>query len=479
MLGDARVRLSIHPRAERTAAAPAIDRSQTPGPAPQRSFRAPVPNRATLANGLSVLHVEKHGLPTVAFGLVVRSGAASDPEDRAGLAHLTTSMLQEGTAKRTSSQISDDVEFIGSHLRAEASREHILLTSDGLASTWRDALEILGDIALHAEFPEHELERVRSNMLTDLRRVSDNPATISARATRGVILGRRTPYGHPLAGTEESIGTASRDDLTAYHGAHFRPGASTLIMVGELSLDEAISAAEQTFGGWKGAAHEPSVARDGTETTPSQTTIFLADKPGAAQSIIRTGHSTISRNDRNYMALNVLNYIFGGQFGARLNMNLRQDKGYSYGYMSSIDWNLGPSMLIAGGGVQTAVTKETVIETLKEFSDITGVRPVTTNEFRDAIAGILRAMPGQFETQHQIISQLTRLVAHDLPDDYLARFPQNLADVELDHVQQVASRLLDAQRLNVVIVGDASVVEPGLQELGLPIVAIDSEGRRL
>ena len=146
-------------------------------------------------------------------------------------------------------------------------------------------------------------------------------------------------------------------------------------------------------------------------------------KPGAAQSVVRSGHLTVPRRDPRFMSLNVFNYIFGGQFGARLNMNLRQDKGYSYGYMSSIEWNLGPSMLIAGGGVQTAVTKETVIETLKEFNEILGDRPVTESEYRDAIDGIMRSIPSQFETQFQIISQLTRIVTFDLPDDYFTQYP--------------------------------------------------------
>ena len=480
MLGDAKVRLSIHPQAERTASPQSIDRSRTPAPAPQPSFTAPIPNRIRLDNGLTVLHVEKRGLPTVAFGLVARSGAASDPEDRAGLAHLTTSMLQEGTSTRSSSQISDDIEFIGSHLRAEASREHILLISDGMASTWRDALEILGDIALNPSFPEDELERVRSNMLTDLRRISDNPSTISARATRGVMFGHGTPYGHPLAGTEQSIAAASRSDLTSFYQDHFGPESSTFIIVGDLSTDEALAAANETFGNWTPSPAQETALEPQTEPHPrAATTIYLADKPGAAQSVVRAGHLTVPRHDPGYLALNVLNYIFGGQFGARLNMNLRQDKGYSYGYMSSIDWNLGPSMLISGGGVQTAVTKETVIETLKEFNDITGDRPVTSDEFNDAIAGILRSMPSQFETQYQIISQLTRLVAFDLPDDYFVEFPRTLNRLELDEIRSAAVNHIDTRNLNIVIVGDASVISPGLEELGLSVVEIDYEGRRV
>ena len=476
-LADARVRLAIHPEEQRTTVPSPIDRSTTPEASPQPVFTAPVPNRAKLDNGLNILHVEKRGLPTVAFGLVVRSGGVSDPADRAGLAHLTTTMLPEGTGKRTSAQISDEVEFLGSHLRTSASREHIVLISDGLSTTWHDALEILGDVAQNAEFPAHELERVRANLLTDLRRISDSPATISARATRGVMFGPGTPYGHPLTGVESSVEQASADDLKAFFGSNFRPGNSTFIIVGDLSLAEAVEAANATFGTWQAGPEPAPAPTQAALPTPSQTTIYLADKPGAAQSVVRSGHLTIPRKDPRFLSLNVFNYIFGGQFGARLNMNLRQDKGYSYGYMSSVDWNLGPSMLVAGGGVQTAVTKETVIETLKEFNEINGDRPVTETEYRDAIDGVTRSIPSQFETQYQVISQLARIVTFDLPDDYFVQFPQRLAETTLEDVRHAGNELLDVEHLNIVIAGDAAEIESGLSELGLPIVPIDYEGR--
>ena len=476
-LADARVRLAVHPEEQRTTVPSPVDRSATPEASPQPVFTAPVPNRAKLDNGLNILHVEKRGLPTVAFGLVVRSGAVSDPDDRAGLANLTTTMLPEGTGKRTSAQISDEVEFLGSHLHTSASREHIVLISDGLSTTWHDALEILGDVAQNAEFPAHELERVRANLLTDLRRISDSPATISARATRGVMFGPGTPYGHPLTGFESSVEQASADDLKAFFGANFRPGNSTFVIVGDLSLDEAIDAANETFGGWKAGPTAVTATGQDALPTPSETTIYLADKPGAAQSVVRSGHLTIPRKDPRFMSLNVFNYIFGGQFGARLNMNLRQDKGYSYGYMSSVDWNLGPSMLVAGGGVETAVTKETVIETLKEFNEINGDRPVTETEYRDAIDGVMRSIPSQFETQYQVISQLTRIITFDLPDDYFVQFPQRLAATTLEDVRNAGNELIDVEHLNIVIAGDAAEIESGLSELGLSIVPIDYEGR--
>ena len=450
-----------------------------PAPAVQPPFAPPFPTRTRLANGLNVLHIEKRGLPAVAFGLAIKGGAARDPDNRAGLAHLTASMLAEGTKTRSSTEIAAGVEFLGSHLRAEASREHILVVSDGLASTWQDALEIMADVCVNPSFPDREFERVRANLLTDLRRVSDSPATISARAARGVLYGSDTPYGHPLTGYESSVSETTTDDLRAYFGARFDPSAATLMFVGDVSADEAAAAAERAFGDWRGGADadaQPFVPPDAP--TPERTTIYLADKPGAAQSVIRAGHLTVPRRDPRFMPMQLMNYIFGGQFGARLNMNLRQDKGYSYGYMSSVDWSLGPSALVAGGGVQTAVTKDAVAETLKEFERIRADAPITDEEFADAVDGVLRSLPSLFETQHQIIDLMPRMAVHDLPDDYFVQFPRMVSETSLNEVR-AAAETLDAAHLKIVIAGDAAAIEPGLRELDIPIVRVDYEGRRV
>ena len=226
---------------------------------------------------------------------------------------------------------------------------------------------------------------------------------------------------------------------------------------------------------WSAPPAAENVVVETPQSTP--TTIFIADKPDAAQSIIRAGHVTIPRHHPDYFTLNLLNYLFGGQFSARLNENLRQDKGYSYGYTSTIDWFSGPSSLLAGGGVQTAVTKEAVIETIKEFADIRGSRPVTQEEFDDARDGIRRGLPSQFETLRQTVQQLTRLLIFDLPDDYFSSYLANLDAITLDDIHRVAKELLDENHLKIMVVGDRKLIEPGLRELGHPIVFVDYEGR--
>ncbi len=477
-LGESLVRLSVLPEAALTSSSGSVDRSRRPEPSTIVAFAAPEPVMRTLANGLQVVSIHRAGVPAVALGLMVRAGAGTDPTGSPGLAHLTATMLPEGTSNRTSRQIADEMEFIGSSLSADATREYALLTAESLVPHWLTALDILSDVAMNATFPLDELERVRKERLTDLARIADSPVAIAGRAARAILYGPDSGYGHPITGVRESVEAMTGDSLGDQLSTYFRPDNAVLVIVGDVSPEEVTAKAEEYLGRWPAGGPGPPAQRsEAAGALTDTTTIYLADKPGAAQSVIRAGHLTIPRHHEDYHAMNLLNHLFGGQFAARLNMNLRQDKGYSYGYTSSIDWLRGPSALMAGGGVQTAVTKEAVAETLKEFTDIRGERPVTEEEFTGAMASTLRGLPSQFETVGQILRQLTRLAVFDLPLDYFATLPSAIGAVTLDDVRRMAERRLDSDHLAVLVVGDADAVEPGLAELGIPIVRVDYEGR--
>ena len=479
-LNDGCVRLCVLPEERLRPSSSSIDREVKPEAQGAPSFTPPVPVRALLSNGLDVVFLEKRGLPLQAFGMLVRAGAVADERDKPGLGMLTASMLVEGTSKRSSREIADEMEFLGARIMTSPNREYVLLSAEVLASHWPAAMELASDVLVDPTFPVEEFDRVRKELLVDLRRVPDNPMTIAARAWRALLYGPASPYGHPSEGTEASIESMSREVLERHYTGHYSPGSTTLIVVGEASHDEVMSQAEARFGAWAAGtgARSPGVGAE-SEASACGTLVFLADKPGAAQSVIRAGHLTVPRHHPDYFALTLLNYIFGGQFSARLNMNLRQDKGYSYGYLSSIDWFTGPSSLVAGGGVETSVTKEAVAETLKEFAEIRGSRPVTNEEFDIAKSGILRSLPSQFETQRHLLQQLTRLVAFDLPLDYYANYAANLSATSLDDVRRAAEERLDDSHLKVLVVGDAEAVEPGLRELGLQVVRVDHDGNQL
>ena len=478
-LDENHVRLSVLPEKALSPSTASVDRTAMPDPAPPAGFTPPVPRRAQLSNGLRIVFLERPQFPMVAFSLVLRAGAVSDPPSRPGLAHLTASMLQEGTANRSTLEIAEEMEFLGASLSSEPAREYVTVSTETLTTHWPAALEILADVARNPTFPSKELERVRSERLVDIRRIVDSPQAIAGRLSTSLLYGLQSRYGHPATGSEQSVEAMLETDLSAQYKGHYGPQDSTLIVVGEVREEEVISRAEALFGDWSNDSRTP-VGGDGEEAPEAApTTIFLADKPGAAQSIIRAGHLTIPRHHPDYYALTLLNDAFGGQFSARLNMNLRQDKGYSYGYLSSINWFNGPSALLAGGAVQTEVTKESVVETLKEFGDIKARRPVTAQEFEDAKDGMLRALPSQFETHGQTLHQMTRLVVFDLPDDYFASYPAKVEAVTLADVHRVAGERIDDGHLKLLVVGDRAVVESGLREVGPPVVPVDYEGSRV
>lgn len=479
-LGDSRARLWVLPEDALSAATTTLDRAKMPKPSQPARFSPPAPQRATLSNGMQVLALEKAGLPLVAQGLLVRAGGVADPPGRPGLASLTAAMLTEGTASRSSQQISDEMEFLGAQLHAHASREYATITTETLTAHWERALELLADVAQNAAFPEQELERVRGERLTDLRRIADSPVAIAARASQALLFGAGTRYGHPVSGDEAAVAGFGRGDLAAHYAANYAPDAATLILVGDIRREEAIARAEAAFGGWRRKSAAADEAADANDMPRAdKTVIYLADKPGAAQSVIRAGHLTIPRHHPDYFALTLLNSIFGGQFSARLNMNLRQDKGYSYGYMSGIDWLTPVSALTAGGSVQTEVTKEAVYETLKEFAEIRGERPVTGEEFADMRDGVLRGLAGQFETHAQMLRQLMQIVVFGLPDDYYVGYADGLAATGLEDARRAAQEHLRSEGLQIVVAGDAAVVEGGLRELGYEVARVDYEGNKI
>ncbi len=455
-----------------------------PGAAAEPSFTPPVPTRTTLSNGLTVLVVERPDLPMVAFGLLMRAGATGDPADKPGMTNLAVTMLAEGTASRTSQQISDEMERMGSDLHTQAGRETTVVSAEALESQWRGALEVVADVVRNPSFPAEDLERIRRQRLTDLSRIADDPAAIAPRAARALLYGQTSSYGHPASGTEASVQSLKRTELAEHYASHFGPTGATFVVAGQVTAAEVVALTERHFGDWQPQPLPQTGTLTGTDTSPDASTgtsgtIFIADKPGAAQSVIRSGQTLVRRHHPDFMPLVLFNQVFGGEFSARLNMNLRQDKGYSYGYMSSIDWITGASALFAGGSVQTAVTKEAVIETLKEYSDIRSGRPVEDDEFDNAVAGLLRGFPARFETHGQIIGQLARIASFDLPDDYLHDYPDLVRGVTLADARRVAQDHFKETPDVLLVVGDRETIEPGLRELGLPVVIVDSDGQVL
>ncbi|MBV8086210.1 MAG: insulinase family protein, partial [Chloroflexi bacterium] len=363
-LGAGRVRLLISP-AETVAPLPAaqLDRNQQPGPSSPRDFKPPVPERLHLAGGVDLLFVPKREVPAIATAVYFPGGALIDPTALPGLASFTTRLLSEGTTTRTSLQIAEASDFIAARLSVGSQREKVLASTEVLSRHWPDALDLLADVLANAAFPEHELERVRRERLTDLRRLRDDANAIADRVSTGVLYGRETPYGHPGGGWEESIAEITREALIEHHGTALLQAKPTAVVVGDVDAHDAARRLEEALAPWTSVSLRSAATKDlaGSERARSfaaaaaqddkTTTIYLVDKPGAAQSVIAAGHLTVPRMHPDFLPLIVMNMAFGGQFTARLNMNLREERGYPYGYRSHFQWRLGPSVFSAGGSV--------------------------------------------------------------------------------------------------------------------------------
>jgi len=391
------------------------------------------------------------------------------------LAGFTAQMLPEGTNSKSSQEIAQAFEFIGSRISADGRREYTLLSAETLSKHFPTALELTSDLVLNPNFPDHELERVRREHLTELRRGKDEPNAVAEQLMAGLVFNRDSGYGHSLSGTEKSIEALTREDLMRQFGRDYTPSNANLIVVGDVSIDDVVKQAESVFGDWKGTTS--GIDRPASVASSNDVaTIYLVDRPGAPQSVIRAMHTTIPRLHPDYLGLTLMNFAFGGQFSARLNQNLRQEKGYSYGYQSHVQWYRGPSLMLAGGSVQTEVTKESVYETLKEFNEVKDSRPISEEELENAKASVLRSFPANFERPGAIMGQVLQMVQFGLPDDYLQTVRSNVESVTLDDVHRITRDLIRPDQLKILVVGDRGQIETGLRELDIPTVILDVDG---
>ena len=446
-------------------------------PKPDPALRLPPVQRRKLSNGLEVLIVEHHELPVVDFNLVVKSGAASDPAERPGLATLTADLLDEGTKTRSALDISNQLADIGAQLSVGGGWDSTNASLTTLTRHLDRALEIYADVLLNPAFPENDLKRLRSSRLTTLQQQRDNAQSIADRVYASVLYGGKHPYGRSLIGDARAAEMMSGADVRQFYETHFLPNNSALVVVGDVTPAQIVPKLEKAFGQWKrGPAPQVDLAAD--VPARGRAAVYLVDRPGAAQSVIQIGHVGVARSTPDYFPLLVMNTMLGGQFTSRLNLNLREDKGYTYGARSGYSFRRGAGPFSASAGVQTAVTKESVAEFLKELRGIRGDVPVTERELEFAKQAIVRGFPRSFETPGQIGNRLTDLVLYNLPDDYFNSYAARVRAVTLADVQRVAQKYLDPAHAAVLVVGDRREIERGLRSLELgDVILLDAEGR--
>jgi len=453
----------------------ALDRTKIPPPRPTPDLRVPTWTKATLASGADLVVSEKHDLPIVSFSLTFLGGANQfEPAARTGLASITAAMMSEGTRTRDGEALSNALQLLGTSVSTTVGSESGSMSFVSTTGKFDQTMEILADMLLNSTFPADALERLRAQRLVALTQARAQPGAIAGRVFPKVLYGPDHPYGR--VATEESIKAVTRDDVAAFHAQYFQPGRALITVVGDVTAARVRPAVEKALAAWAKAGTRPTFTYPAVPQR-QKTRIFLVDRPGAAQSTVAIGHPGPPRNTPDYYAMQVMNTMLGGMFQSRLNANIREEKGYSYGVSSSFAYGKGPGAFRTGGDIVGEKTDAALVEFMKELRGILGERPVTDEELQTAKDSLIQRLPGTFASVGAINGALTTLWTQGLPDDYYQRYTKAVAAVTKADVLRVAKQNIDIDRLAIVIVGDRASSEAPLKATNIaPIAYLDIEG---
>jgi predicted Zn-dependent peptidase len=456
--------------------AQALDRNVPPTPGPTPTIHIPTWTRARLANGAELVVTEKHDLPLVAFQINFVGGSYNfEPADKLGVASFTAQMLSEGTTSRTADQLSEAQQLLGTQIGAGVSGEDGSIGFTSLTDKFQPALALVADMLLHSTFPAEALERIRGRTLVQLQQQKDQPNAIASNVFAKVVYGDQHPYGRVV--TEATVNAVTRDDIVAFHDRYFQPGRAVITVTGDVTPAAAQAAVEKAFAAWPGGGARP--AWDYPPPPPLRpTTIYLVDKPNAAQSVFAIGLPGPARDTPDYYAIQVMNNLLGGLFQSRLNHNIREVKGYSYGVGSGFGFGRGPGPFRAGGGIVTAKTDSALIEFMREFHGVEGEVPFTDDEISQGKESLIQSLPRRFSSVNGIGASVGLLFTQDLPQTYYQDLPAKINAVTREDLVRVATKYVDLAHLDIVIVGDRSAVEGPLKATGIaPVVLLDRDGR--
>jgi zinc protease len=454
-----------------------FDRRVIPTAGKNPELHIPTWSKVALSNGAQLIVLERHGLPLVSVQINFIGGANQyEPASKTGLASFVANQMMEGTTHRTGDQIVNDLQLLGTNfspppfITGETGRVTFVSTTDKLAPT----LSIVADVIENATFPPDALERYRARILVNLTQARDRTGSIAADVFPKILYGADHPYGRTM--NDASVKAITRDDLVALYKAYYQPGHAVITIVGDVKADDAKTFVEQAFAGWKAGGSMPSFTYPPV-SPPKATTIYLVDKPEAAQSTFRIGEVGPPRNTPDYYALRVMNEMLGVLFQSRLNHNIREEKSYSYGVGSGFSFGRGPGPFFAGGDIMTAKNDSALIEFMKELRDIRGGRPPSTEEMTQAKASLVQSLPESFETLNGVNGNIAAIYSQGLPEDYYTQFIRAVGAVTKDDVIRVAQKYIDPAHLAIVIVGDRAKIEGPLTATKIaPIVRLDVNG---
>ncbi|WP_404326194.1 M16 family metallopeptidase [Aerophototrophica crusticola] len=455
------------------SALPTVDKT------PDLSF--PAIETATLSNGIKVSLARRSAIPAVTVALQFDAGYAADPADKPGVGSFTLGLMDEGTGKRTALGIAAEVEGLGANLFLQNSLDMAYAGVSSLKDKLGPSLAVLADVVRDPIFPQEEIDRIRPRLLSGIQQEKANPQNLAWRLLPPALYGKDHAYGKPLTGTgtEVSIKSITRADMVAFHRAWVRPDNARIFAVGDVSLPELVAELEKAFGSWKPPA-TPKPAKNLATVKREGTRVALVDRPGAEQTVILAGRVGPAYAEEAEIPLAVANDLFGGLFGSRINLNLREDKGWSYGVDSSSQGTLGQQPWIIQAPVQTDKTGESLAELLKEIREIGTSRPPTAEELAMAVQNGVRSLPGRFETADAVLGQM-------LDDSLYGRKPDHILGVKARYealkpadVSAAVKELIRADDMVWVVIGDRKRVEQAVRDAGLgPLEIWDNDGNKL
>jgi len=450
--------------------AQAPDRTRPPQSGPPPTLKLPAIQKRALSNRLPVWIVERHEVPVVHVNLVVLSGTGDDPQGKFGIASLTASLLTEGAGSRSALEIADAVDFLGADLVTNSGSDESAVRLNVPVARLAAALPIMADVSMRPTFPEAELNRQKVQRLTSIIQARDDPASINQLEFARVVYGPANRYGTAQAGSAQNISAFTVADVRAFYQSAYQPDNAALIVVGDVTPDRVMPMLETNFGKWQNGAAPAQHKTFPTPPLPAAREVFIVDKPGAPQSQVRIGWAAVARATPDYFPITVMNTVLGGAFSSRLNLNLREKHGYTYGAQSQFDMRLSAGPFVAAAGIQTDKTADALKEFFNELNGI--LQPVPADELTRAKHYVSLRYPLGFETTGDIAARLEQALVYHLPDDYFATYVQRIEAVTAAEVQRVAQKYIVPAKFAVVIAGDRAAIEPGIRALNLGPIKI-------
>jgi len=476
-LSDGDYILDVQPFPTDLTAGQPIDRSKTPPLGSAEPLNLPPMQRATLSNGLKIVLAERHTAPVVNFSLLVPGGYSSDSTSAPGTCSFAQRMLEEGTPTRDSLQIGEQLESLSANFTAAANLDYSNVNLNALKLNMDQALDIYADLILHPSFPQKEFERLQKERLAAIQREKVSPQAMVLRVLPTLLYGKGHPYDETFVGTgtAASLTAMTREDLAKFHQTWFKPNNATLLIVGDTTLAEITPKLEKLFATWKPG--DVPVVDVPKVPEPQKDVVYLMDRPGSGQSVIVAAQLAPPYNSPDQVPLGLVNDVFGGNFSSRINMNLREDKHWSYGVESVLVRARNERTFLSFSPVQTDKTKEAMAELLTEYKNIVGDKPITAAELQDEQSNATLALPGSFETVQQLSGAYGNILQYNLPENYYNTFTEKVLAVTPAQANEIAQKYILPGHLVWLVVGDMSKVEAGIRELNIGVVhKINADG---